>query len=77
MSIMAADNDHNLDCDLALECWAARMIARATVVFSGELDLHDAVDRSWQAAVDAGLVDEFGADEIQAAMALAFESARC
>jgi hypothetical protein len=64
---------HGLNFDL--EGWAARMIARATLVLCRELDLHDAIDRSWQAAVDAGLVDEFGADEIQAALALAFGGA--
>lgn len=63
--------------DWLVECWAARMIARSVLWIEGELDLQPAVDRSWQEAERDGLIAEFGADEIQAAMALAFGSVRC
>jgi len=57
----------------AVECWAQRTIARAVLHFEGVLDLHTAVDGCWQAAETAGLVAVFGPDEIQAAIALAFD----
>jgi hypothetical protein len=65
------------DLDFAVECWAARVIARSILWLDGAMDLHTAVDGAWQAAECAGLVDEFGPDEIQAAMALAFGGTRC
>jgi hypothetical protein len=60
------------DVDFAVECWAQRLLARSVLCLDGVLDRQTAIDGIWQAAIDAGLVDEFGADEIQAAMALAF-----
>ena len=65
------------DLDYALQCWAQRLIARTILFADGELDLHTAVDGAWEAADRAGLVAAFGADEVQAAMALAFGSVRC
>ena len=61
-----------IDLDFAVECWAARTIARSVLWLEGAMDLHAAVDGAWAAAERAGLVDDFGADEIQSAMALAF-----
>ncbi|MGH7194731.1 MAG: hypothetical protein ACREJM_14525, partial [Candidatus Saccharimonadales bacterium] len=62
--------------NFALECWGERVIARALLCAEGLLHRQLAVDTAWQAAEEAGLVDAFGPDEIQAAMALAFGSAR-
>jgi hypothetical protein len=67
---LAIDTDGDLD--FAVECWAARVIARSTLWLAGEMDFHTAVDGSWAAAERDGLVDAFGPDEIQAALALAF-----
>jgi hypothetical protein len=65
------------DLDFAVECWAARVIARSILWLDGEMDLHTAVDGAWAAAERDGLVEAFGPDEIQAAMALAFGGDRC
>lgn len=64
------------DIDRAVEIWAARTIARSILYGAGELDLHAAVDASWNAAEEVGLVATFGPDEIQAAMGLAFAAVR-
>jgi len=58
--------------DFTVHCWAERLIARSIMWIDGEMDLHTAADGAWAAAERAGLVDAFGPDEIQAAMALAF-----
>jgi hypothetical protein len=64
------------DLDFKVECWAQRVIARSVLFLDGELDLHTAVDGAWAAAERDGLIDVFGADEIQAAMGLAFWGSR-
>lgn len=61
----------------ALEIWACRTLARSTLFACGEIELQAAVDTSWQTAVEYGLVDEYGADAVQSAMALAFGAVRC
>ena len=53
--------------------FTARAEARALLVASGELDLHEAVDGLQAAAVASGLVHEIGQDAVQAIMAAAFE----
>jgi hypothetical protein len=52
-----------------LEVFRARCIARHTLVASGDLDLHEAVDGLQAAAVRTGLVHELGQDQVQAIMA--------
>ena len=77
MSALAAqDFTPEDDLDLAVERWAAMTIARAILAFNGEIGWLAAVDRSWSDAVADGLVSEFGVDEVQRAMALAFEADR-
>ena len=53
--------------------FTARAEARALLVASGELDLHEAVDGLQAAAVASGLVAALGQDSVQAIMADAFE----
>jgi hypothetical protein len=55
-----------------LEIFTERAYARALLVAEGMLDKRDAVDALQQAAVDQRLVDRFGQDRVQAAMAHAF-----
>ena len=59
-----------------LEFFAARCEARAHLWAENYLTLHDAVDILQFWAVDNGLVDQFGQDEIQKIMAEAFEQRR-
>jgi hypothetical protein len=56
--------------------FTARAEARALLVASGELDLHEAVDGLQAAAVASGLVHEIGQDAVQAIMADAFTVVR-
>lgn len=72
MSALARPIDTEDAVDFAVACWAQRVIARSILWLDGEMPFHDAVDGAWEAAERVGLVDEFGADEIQAAMALVF-----
>jgi hypothetical protein len=58
--------------DFAVHCWAERVIARSILWLDGVIDLQTALAGSWDAAVKAGLVDEFGADEIKDALRLVF-----
>lgn len=56
------------------EVFVARCEARATLVASCDMDLHDAVDGLQEAAdIDYGLTARLGADHVQALMAHAFE----
>ena len=50
-----------------------RCEARALLVATGDLDLHEAVDGLQAAAVASGLVAALGQDSVQAIMADAFE----
>jgi len=52
----------------SLRCWA-----RANLWSVCELDLHEAVDVLWHAAVDTGLVKKLGKDGVQVLLATAFE----
>jgi len=53
--------------------FTARCEARALLVATGDLDLHEAVDGLQAAAVASGLVAALGQDSVQAIMADAFE----
>jgi hypothetical protein len=55
-----------------VEIFIARAKAKALLWTNGELSLHDAVDELWAAAVNAALVDEFGADQVQELLAQIF-----
>lgn len=59
--------------DVALTGWVAQTIELSALWVTGGLSKQAAVDASWQAAIDAGLVDVEGADEIQRSLALAFD----
>jgi hypothetical protein len=59
-----------------LKALIARAEARAMLWAAGELDLHDAVDELWAAAVRDGLVDQLGADAVQRLLADAFAPVR-
>lgn len=59
-----------------LQVFAERCEARALLWASGQLSLHDAVDKLQFDAVRTGLVRELGQDEIQRIMAEAFEKRR-
>ena len=74
MTALAVPHEAQVDINFDIKVWAARSIARAILASNGELDFHDAVDRSWADAVGAGLIDEFGADHVQATLALVFRS---
>jgi hypothetical protein len=56
----------------ALAVFIARADARAVLWRCGELSLHEAVDGLQAAAVNSGLIAEFGQDEVQAILADAF-----
>src|SRR5262245_49898215 len=60
----------------ALEVFGARAEARAMLWAAGEIDLHDAVDELWAAAVRDGLVAKLGADKVQQLLADAFAPVR-
>lgn len=62
--------------DLTLEIWVARLVTLSALFLESKLGLIAAVDRAWAAAEEAGLVEAYGIDEIQAAMALAFGCGR-
>jgi hypothetical protein len=51
-----------------IRCWA-----RAYLVTAGKMDFHEAVDSLQEAAVDNGLVEQIGQDQVQAIMAAAFD----
>jgi hypothetical protein len=57
-----------------LAIFRERCEAQALLVAEGMRPLQDAVDQFQQAAVDQGLVDHFGLDEIQAIMSAAFKT---
>jgi hypothetical protein len=49
-----------------------RAEAKAVLIANGYLDLQSAVDELWAAAERDGLVDEFGADEVQRVLSESF-----
>jgi hypothetical protein len=55
----------------ALRCWA-----RAKLCSVCAMPLHDAVDGIQQAAVECGLIEHFGQDEVQRVMGAAFQRGR-
>lgn len=56
----------------AIDVFVARCQARAILVAHGQEHLADAVDEMQAAAIASGLVEQLGADGVQAAMAEAF-----
>jgi hypothetical protein len=54
----------------------ARAEARALLFLAGEFDLHAAVDPLQEAAVQSGLVDLIGQDQVQHILSEAFGAAR-
>jgi len=52
--------------------FTARCQARARLWANGDLDLHEATDTLWAAAIDVGLVEEIGADRVQEIISEAF-----
>jgi hypothetical protein len=58
------------------DIFKARAEARALLFAAGELHLHDAVDVLQQAAVDSGLVDVLGQDQVQSMLSAAFGAIR-
>jgi hypothetical protein len=65
--------------DIALDpaaVFIARAEAKAMLWANGEVSLHDAIDSLWAAAVDAGLVAEFGANQVQELLADIFAQHR-
>jgi NADH:ubiquinone oxidoreductase subunit B-like Fe-S oxidoreductase len=65
------DQHHNAKPD-PLDVFLARCEARASLVAHGLHDLQDSVDTLQQAAVEQGLVKQYGQDEIQWLMSEAF-----
>jgi hypothetical protein len=55
----------------ALRCWA-----RAKLYTACAMPLHDAVDGLQQAAIEYGLVEQFGQDEVQRVMGTTFRRVR-
>jgi hypothetical protein len=57
-----------------IEAFEIRSWARAYLVTAGKMAFHEAVDALQEAAIDNGLVEQIGQDQVQAIMASAFES---
>jgi hypothetical protein len=60
----------------AIDVFRARAQARALLYAAGEMDLLEAVDGLWAAAVRDGLVISIGADAVQAILSTAFAAVR-
>jgi hypothetical protein len=60
----------------AVDVFTARAEARALLVKTLEINLHEAVDGLQAAAVASGLVAEVGQDQVQAVIAKAFGAVR-
>jgi hypothetical protein len=72
MTAVAAIDHHESAKPDPLVVFKARAEAKVLLISNGYQDLQSAVDELWSAAERDGLVDKFGADEVQLVLSECF-----